>query len=90
MSASGFCALCFSRRISASIESRMASLHARWQTSVRSAPLKPWVTLAMYIRSMSCEDSDLNKNQTIETDNKLDHFAFLHELYEMGCVALQY
>lgn len=37
----------FSLRISLSMHCLMASLQARWQISVKSAPENPWVTLAM-------------------------------------------
>ena len=40
--ASALAARSFSCSISFSIDSRIASLAARWQISVRSAPLKPW------------------------------------------------
>jgi len=43
-----------SRWISFSIFSRMANLQALWHISVRSAPLKPLVTLAIRVKSTSC------------------------------------
>ena len=33
------------------------SFLTRWQISVRSAPLKPWVTLATYPKSTSCQNA---------------------------------
>lgn len=53
-SMSGLAILFFCWRMSASIDSLMASLHARWQISVRSAPLKPCVERARKSRSTSC------------------------------------
>eukprot|EP00732_Lithocolla_globosa_P002951 Lithocolla_globosa_v1_NODE_2130_length_2151_cov_211.295802.p2 type:complete len:110 gc:universal NODE_2130_length_2151_cov_211.295802:1815-1486(-) len=51
----------FSIRISFSIDSRMASLHARWQISVRSAAEKPGVTLDRYARSTLGSRGDLRR-----------------------------
>lgn len=51
--AEGLVCLSRSRRISLSIDSRMASLQARWQISVRSAPEKPLVIFARNSRSTS-------------------------------------
>lgn len=45
--ADGLLARSFSLRISVSMHCLMASLHARWQISVRSAPENPCVTLAI-------------------------------------------
>jgi hypothetical protein len=45
--ADGLLARSFSLRISVSMHCLMASLHARWQISVKSAPEKPCVTLAI-------------------------------------------
>jgi len=47
MDADGLFARSFSLRISVSMHCLMASLHARWQISVKSAPENPCVTLAM-------------------------------------------
>jgi len=44
--ADGLVCLSLSLRISFSMHSLMASLHARWQISVRSAPEKPLVIFA--------------------------------------------
>ena len=46
MSSSGLSARSRSLLISDSIASLIASLHALWQISVKSAPLKPWVVFA--------------------------------------------
>lgn len=51
--AEGLVCLSRSRLISLSMDSRMASLQARWQISVRSAPEKPLVILARKSRSTS-------------------------------------
>lgn len=51
--ADGLVCLSRSRLISLSIDSRMASLQARWQISVRSAPEKPLVILARNSKSTS-------------------------------------
>ena len=53
ISLSGLSALSRSFWISDSIDSRIANLHARWQISVKSAPLKPCVVFAKYSKSMS-------------------------------------
>lgn len=45
--ADGLVVRSFSLRISVSIHCLIASLHARWQISVISAPEKPCVTLAI-------------------------------------------
>jgi hypothetical protein len=44
------------------IDSRMANLHARWQISVRSAPVNLSVCCAMYDRSTSLWIGDLRKH----------------------------
>lgn len=49
----GLLCLWRSALISASMASRMASLQARWQISVRSAPEKPSVMPDRYSRSTS-------------------------------------
>ncbi|MFS8012117.1 hypothetical protein Hanom_Chr14g01317011 [Helianthus anomalus] len=46
------------RILTFSMFSRMAYLHARWQISVMSAPLKPCVYLARARRSTSLEIGD--------------------------------
>ncbi|RNA33076.1 ribosome biogenesis atpase rix7 [Brachionus plicatilis] len=47
--------------MSFSIDSLIASLQARWQISVKSAPLKPWVALAKKSKSTSLEMGDFLK-----------------------------
>ena len=47
--------------MSASMFSLMASLQARWQISVMSAPEKPLVTLARKLRSTSLARGDLRR-----------------------------
>lgn len=51
--AEGLVCLSLSRRISFSMLSLMASLHARWQISVRSAPENPLVIFARKSKSTS-------------------------------------
>nr|ACN27521.1 unknown [Zea mays] len=56
--ASGLSFLRLSRSMSFSMFSLMAYLHARWQISVISAPLKPWVYLARACKSTSLATGD--------------------------------
>lgn len=55
-----------SRFMSFSMHSRMANLHARWQISVISAPLKPCVVLAKNWMSTSLEIGDLRRAAKID------------------------
>ena len=59
--ASGSAARRCSRSMSRSMDSRMAYLQARWQISVMSAPLKPWVKRARVSMSTSPAMGDLRR-----------------------------
>lgn len=61
--ADGLVCLSLSLRISFSMLSLMASLHARWQISVRSAPEKPLVIFARKSKSTSYQQTHITALQ---------------------------
>lgn len=64
--ADGLVCRSLSLRISFSMLSLMASLHARWQISVRSAPEKPLVIFARKSKSTSYQQRNHNIKKTLK------------------------
>lgn len=79
--ADGLVCLSLSLRISFSMLSLMASLHARWQISVRSAPEKPLVILARKSKSTSYQTETMSNFNFYSVTISKSHFL----LATFGC-----